>query len=1535
MLALHYACGARCSREVLYLLLMSFPQAALRADPNGMLPLHYLAQWGPSEAGAVEMVCVATGHKVSGVRDGDGNTPEMLAANADYEGHDEVARKIRDFGSRFQQQTNAGGGSVPRTPSSGGLDLTFGSGITAGSKKRTDLFVETNTDEVRGGMKTTVRNNHHPNHHRNNSEPSTDRYLSFEDDGVKVRAPSRQGEADYVSNANNNENNLNSWNMSPRTDRQAMDKLGVSPRNHKYRHSIGGEFSIENYSSMDQAETAKVGNYRHSVGGGGNYSIQQSSLDHAEPVNFSRRIQNLETNVFTRDFSSKYSPRNADSRSTSAPAATDSRRSSSTPRNFGSTGNVIRSIPSLTNEHATPKIIHSNIYKPQYDPIPSPSSSYTATYTSGLPPKSPRYSSTTPKSGVGNGSYQYPSSPAQQLESREPEPTRAPRIREPDLRSPTSIMQDRRLSVLREELSTMHAVGGDSTNGIIIRSPTVPSVRFLEDEVREPPPRGNYIERNLSIRTDQYGSMQDSSQSTASYGTQLTQQLQVLHETEQHRNEQMELEEMRLRESIDAAKAKERDEAIRAIQREKEQRENVLLEEIQRLRVGKEQAEAALSEIATMGPLAVIYSGSEDVSKDDEAYRDDDVSKLTFFDGSELASQIVRERNENVAVDKTITMTVIGEDSATSSRESQHNDVERLLMEKAEIEHAIQQAMLIQRDKELSALSSASNENTHMVSDDRKQLDKKIAELSEQVLREQRRYTELEKQHSEAVYNHLQEVTSLRVSFDKAKSDIEMYRSSAEAEHEANEKKWNEERRKFEAQAEVKMDEALVIKEHEWNNERSTLEKQIEEYKAKCETAQTEIEDYQKDAKSLREGFDKARIEIDKYRDVAARVHNTKETEWNEERRILEEQIMVLNNKLSMSQGEELKLRTLLASNEVKWIEERGRLEKEIELMIGNRVTTSDSNSSTASSFKTDCTNNRVESSLGNESTPEVHLRMQLTNAVKEAEDMRNFNSVIRKEHDMTIESLESELKEERKSKTECLSQIVMLQYKISMLEQDLADAKAEADKKLMEPTSRHRGHESASYNSSCNDSQSYSQSYHSAENSRSLELEVYKLKEALTEKIDEAKKYRRELDTLKEKMDEADKKKIVWSDSSAEYEEQIRDLKKKIQRMQEKEDTMVTPLVFDAAIQVGQCDSGKPRERALLEQVNECNDKIRELQKNHDQELIEREDAFRAELRDTKKKFGDSLREQEKMYLWKLRDAKKDVEKNEWDDCYDMVRELKKEHERDLIEKEDSFRVKLRDQEEIYLEKMRDLKRKEDPYSSREIDKLMKQKDESYEKRIKKMIAEKEEDFNLRIKDIIASKDREYEHTISDLEETIRTLKEIIGTKDEEFDIQVSKLEDDIQQLKGELKKVREMEGEIKKLKGELKKGRELEDEVKKLKGELKVVTKDKSFIAEQHEIQVELLEDEIQTLQQELEMVTKNDDRKSELSECKKELDRQRRKHRSEINQLNNTLEMQKSKQERLQSHIQSLEKQISDMVNDYESQLLNAMYGNVNDV
>ena len=74
-----------------------------------MLPLHYLAQWGPSEAGVLDMVLVSTGSKAR-ERDGDGNTAEVLAMNAEYENCREVVvvAKIREF--RMRRSSGQKGG---------------------------------------------------------------------------------------------------------------------------------------------------------------------------------------------------------------------------------------------------------------------------------------------------------------------------------------------------------------------------------------------------------------------------------------------------------------------------------------------------------------------------------------------------------------------------------------------------------------------------------------------------------------------------------------------------------------------------------------------------------------------------------------------------------------------------------------------------------------------------------------------------------------------------------------------------------------------------------------------------------------------------------------------------------------------------------------------------------------------------------------------------------------------------------------------------------------------------------------------------------------------------------------------------------------------------------------------------------------------------------------------------------------------------------------------------------------------------------
>eukprot|EP00986_Skeletonema_menzelii_P006509 scaffold2477_cov158-Skeletonema_menzelii.AAC.3 len=103
---------------------MNFPPAASKEDPNGMLPMHYLAQWGPVgqqgqlNMGVLDMVLVSTGNKAANC-DRDGNTAERLAMNAEYDGHLIVAKHIASFlhrkgiGSGVDPASN--GGSVGST----------------------------------------------------------------------------------------------------------------------------------------------------------------------------------------------------------------------------------------------------------------------------------------------------------------------------------------------------------------------------------------------------------------------------------------------------------------------------------------------------------------------------------------------------------------------------------------------------------------------------------------------------------------------------------------------------------------------------------------------------------------------------------------------------------------------------------------------------------------------------------------------------------------------------------------------------------------------------------------------------------------------------------------------------------------------------------------------------------------------------------------------------------------------------------------------------------------------------------------------------------------------------------------------------------------------------------------------------------------------------------------------------------------------------------------------------------------------------
>lgn len=98
MYALHYACGNQAPASGVRQLIVHHPRAALQPDPRGMLPLHYLACWGPSHLAVVDMLLVATKRCVR-QRDHDGNTPLDLAVQGDYPEASEVADVLRKWKS--------------------------------------------------------------------------------------------------------------------------------------------------------------------------------------------------------------------------------------------------------------------------------------------------------------------------------------------------------------------------------------------------------------------------------------------------------------------------------------------------------------------------------------------------------------------------------------------------------------------------------------------------------------------------------------------------------------------------------------------------------------------------------------------------------------------------------------------------------------------------------------------------------------------------------------------------------------------------------------------------------------------------------------------------------------------------------------------------------------------------------------------------------------------------------------------------------------------------------------------------------------------------------------------------------------------------------------------------------------------------------------------------------------------------------------------------------------------------------------------
>mmetsp|Transcript_3519 Transcript_3519/g.5351 ORF Transcript_3519/g.5351 Transcript_3519/m.5351 type:complete len:150 (+) Transcript_3519:2-451(+) len=106
----------------------------------------------------------------------------------------------------------------------------------------------------------------------------------------------------------------------------------------------------------------------------------------------------------------------------------------------------------------------------------------------------------------------------------------------------------------------------------------------------------------------------------------------------------------------------------------------------------------------------------------------------------------------------------------------------------------------------------------------------------------------------------------------------------------------------------------------------------------------------------------------------------------------------------------------------------------------------------------------------------------------------------------------------------------------------------------------------------------------------------------------------------------------------------------------------------------------------------------------------------------------------------------------------------------------------------------------------------------------------------------------------------------------------------------------------------------------------------KENAFKAEVAKLTAEIDALRLESKCLESELSNESDLLEAQLLDCKSDLKSQGRKHRSEINKLKNTLEMQRSKEIRLEGHIKALEKQIMTMTADYEDRIQEYLYGNI---
>ena len=663
--------------------------------------------------------------------------------------------------------------------------------------------------------------------------------------------------------------------------------------------------------------------------------------------------------------------------------------------------------------------------------------------------------------------------------------------------------------------------------------------------------------------------------------------------------------------------------------------------------------------------------------------------------------------------------------------------------------------------------------------------------------------------------------------------------------HEEEKRSLEEERQRLEEEKASGKKMAMAMLEDE-KAKSKVLENQLAVLKEEIENAQKThgeaVFTHLQEVKSLRGSLEKATVEIEKRsgegsHDKCTREKENlekslreemanKENEWNEEREKLDAEIKCLTEKVWAAQNAEHSLRGELREKEREWAEERSELESNIKSSYSdnkNGIQAADSYS-VASTLNTQTLFGLASNSSMNHGD-NAGLRMQLETSRNEAEEMRKYNAAIRKEHGETISELERELENERSSKTELLSQIVTLQYRIATLEQELEDAHDDMD---------NRSHMDA------------------------VEVDLFGMKSKLAETLNEAESSKKAMDSVRMEFQE---KEQVLLDKLQEANSKIRSLEHKmLLETQFHGDDETKGLLLDAQHKAQFLED---KERTLLQQLDEA--------RRHEKMLIEQGRSYQKQLEDAKKQ-QHTIQQMEDSYAQQIRDAKKKIQE---------LQEKEDAHQHQLWEAKKQQEYAVHDKEDEHVQKLRVVKK--------ELEKTLLEKEDAHLRQIRELKKSHEKEFR--------QKEEKYLQQLRESKKQQQALQEREDALLKE--IQDAKLKDSFnvadQKILEQLEEAREHEARV---------VAELTAEIEQLKNESEKSGDDR------------MIADELE----------------QQLMECRKDLERQRRRQKSELNKLNTTLELQKSKESRLQSHIKSMEAQITNMVSDYESRLQESFYSSV---